>query len=204
MARVTKQTFSKNQKLGINAGVNLGERNSCNELPYCDLFEETLLMQYYAGSSFASNYLLLSQVWFLVMLCSGFKQRHVLDYQSQKSRRVVRSALVSEVFAFTEPSDVDFQTSTDLKGTLGKYFDLFKSMDSMQLFNALTKGRRTDKNKQMIDILATLQLYKRIEITRSGFIRDVDNHANGLTKDKSNDILIEIFKIKVSTRSAER
>lgn len=157
MVQATKQTFSKNPKRDFNAGVKLSKGNFGHGLSYCMLDEQTLHMRCYADASFASNNDPLSQVWFLEIIYNGFNQRHVLDYQSRKARKVVQCAFGAEVVAFIEAFDVAFQISTDLKGTHGKDFDLFRSMDSLQLFDALTKGRGTDEHGLMIEILATRQ-----------------------------------------------
>lgn len=53
----------------------------------------------------------------------------------------------------------------DLKYTHGKAFDLFMFTDSLQQFDALSKGKRTEERRLMIDIFAVRQSYNRYEIT---------------------------------------
>lgn len=69
----------------------------------------------------------------------------------------MRSALAVEVFVFVEPSGASFLTSVDLQKTYGVKENLFIYIDSLQLFEVLIKGWRTDERRLIIDILAVQQ-----------------------------------------------
>lgn len=109
----------------------------------------------------------------------------------------MRSALAAKVFAFIDAFHTAFLIATDLKQTHGEDFDPFMFTDSLQLFDALTEGRRTDERMLMNDILAAHQSYKRYEVAEAGYICGVDNPADGLTNVKSNGIMNEVFEAGV-------
>lgn len=119
---------------------------------------------------------------------------HILDCQSKKARRVVRSAMDAEVYAIVEVFDAAYLIAEDLKMTHETGLNLFMYTDSLQLFVALTRGSAISERRLMIDILAPRQSYKRFEITGASHISDADNPANGLTNSKHYKVLDEVFR----------
>lgn len=91
-----------------------------------------------------------------------------------------------------EAFDAAYLIEEDLKPTDGGSFDrLFMYISSMQVFDALTRGKRTDERRSMIDVFAARQAYKKLEMTGVGYIRGSDNPAGGLTKLDDNGVLRE-------------
>lgn len=64
---------------------------------------------------------------------------------------------------------------------------------SIRLFDSLTRRKRTDERRLMIDILAAGHWYKRHEITGAGNICESHNPADGLTELKYIVVLDEVF-----------
>lgn len=64
-----------------------------------------------------------SALWYYCV--TRFDKCHVLDYQSRKSRRVLRFALAAEVFV-----DAAYMMASDLNHTHGKTFELLMLTDS--------------------------------------------------------------------------
>lgn len=122
----------------------------------------------------------------MILLCYSSDRCHTLDYQSCKSKCVVRSGLAGELFAFVEAFDAAFQVANDLRHAHGNAFGLLLCPHSLQVFDALTRSEGTDERCLMIDTLAASQSYKRFEITGVDYIHRANNPADGLTKANDN------------------
>lgn len=75
--------------------------------------------------------------------------------------------MAAEVYAFVEAFDAAHLIATDLKRNRVKIFQLFMYTNSLQLYDTITGGRRTDERRLMIDIIATCQLHKRTKLQES-------------------------------------
>lgn len=112
--------------------------------------------------------------------------------------------MAAEVYAFVEAFDAAHLRATNMQRTYVKKFQLFMYTDSLQLSDSITRGRRTNERRLMIDILATRQSYKRYEISGVGYISGVNNPADGLTKLGHNKVLEEVFYEGRINRRAEK
>lgn len=74
-------------------------------LRYPKLDRSTLHLRVYSDSSFANNCDQSSQIGYVIMLCDESGQAHVLSFVSRKCRRVVRSVMAGEVYAFSAAFD---------------------------------------------------------------------------------------------------
>lgn len=88
--------------------------------------------------------------------------------------------------------------------THGQRYEILICTDSMQLFDALTEGKRTEEHQLMVDILAAVQLYKRSEITGISFIRANDNPADSIANLMYNGLLKVLLKSGMTMRNGER
>lgn len=57
---------------------------------------------------------------------------------------------------------------------------------SKQVFDAVTKGRKTTRKRLMIDVLASCETYRRFEIRRTGLLPENQNLADSLSNLKEN------------------
>lgn len=108
MAQVCKQTFISQCIRDYNASVKLAQSSLSFALLYHALDISLAHIRCYTDGLFSSNTNLASQIGFLVLLCDTSGNCHILDYRSCKSRRIVRSVLSAELFAFVEAFDAAY------------------------------------------------------------------------------------------------
>lgn len=94
-------------------------------------------------ASFGTNDDLSSQVGYIVHLCGGEDQSHVVDYASYKSKRVVRSIMGGDTYAFMVAFDTAYAIRNDLSKMLETHSGLVMLSDSKELFDSVTCGKRT-------------------------------------------------------------
>lgn len=142
---------------------------------------------------FATNDDLSSQLGFVVLLCDASDRCHILDFSSRKSKRVVRSILGGEVYAFSDGFDGAFMLRHDLQVIYKKAIPLQMFTDSLQMFDVITKASSTTERRLMIDIAATRESYNRQEISNVGLVSGEDNMADALTKTNPNHALRDVM-----------
>lgn len=83
----------------------------------------------------------------------------MLDYSSEKARRVVHSIMGGETLALSEGFDVVFSLARDLSRVYNRRVSIRVYTDSQQLFDTVSKGKRTTERSLMIDVAAIRQAY---------------------------------------------
>lgn len=166
----------------LNRGIRILKETPNLALFHAPLDGKSLEIRVYADASFSSNDDLSSQVGFIILLCHGYNKCHIIDYSSYKSRRTVKSVMGAEVCAFIDAFDKSFMMSADLSELLSTSLRIMIYTDSKQLFDAMTKGRRTTEKRLATEISAARQSYRRFEIHAVGLVRGENNPAEGLSK----------------------
>lgn len=190
-AQITPEIFTEKTIKEYNSAVKMLQKTSKVKLVYPRLDQDTLHLRVFADASFANNFDYSSQLGFIICLCDDENHFHILDFGSKKCKRVVRSILGGEVYAFAEAFDRAIMIRYDLEAIYKTEIPLQMFTDSLQMFNVITKGSATTERRLMIDIFAAREAYNRKEITNVGFISGDDNYADGLTKQKPNDKLFQ-------------
>lgn len=139
-------------------------------------------MRVYADVSFANNDDLSSQIGYVVLLCDGSDNCHVLAYSSKKARRVVRRIMAGEVYAFTDAFDAAYIIKHDLELIYRQHLPLIMLTDSKQMFDVVTRASHTTEKRLMIYVAAAREAYQRNEIFNVGLVKSEHNVADGLTK----------------------
>lgn len=116
-----------------------------------------------------------------------------MDFQSRKSKQVLRSGLPAKACAFLNGFDAAYRIESDFTRIQSQTYMNLIYTDSLQLFDTLTKGKRTKDRRPMTDILAVRELNKRSETKGIGYIKGNDISANGLRKLKKNGVLKKLF-----------
>lgn len=181
-AQVTAETFCERHVRELNKAIKYAHSTKDLGLTYGPLSRETLHLRAYSDASFANNDDLSSQLGYIVMLCDGDNNCHVLSYSSKKARRVVRSIMAGEVYAFADAFDTAFILKHDLERIYHQHLPLVMLTDSKQMFDVITRASHTTEKRLMIDVAAAREAYNRHEISNVGLVQSEHNIADGLTK----------------------
>jgi len=114
-AQVTSTTFFKRHIQEFNKAVKYAKATKELGLSYSHLDKDSLHLRVYADASFVSNDDLSSQLGYIALLCDDRDGCHVLAYASKNARRVVRSIMAGEVYAFADAFDAAFILKHDLE-----------------------------------------------------------------------------------------
>jgi len=106
----------------------------------------------------------------------------VLVYSSKKARRVVRSMMAGEVYAFADAFDAAFILTHDLERIYRQHLPLVMLTDSKQIFDVITRASHTTEKRLMIDVAAAREAYNSNEMSNVGLVNSMHNVADGLTK----------------------
>lgn len=193
-AQVTEEMFGPDAISALNALVKKAQAGRELMLSYSPLDRSTLRLRAYADSSFANNADQSSQLGFIVLLCDGSGAAHVLSYASRKCKRVVRSVMAGEVYAFSEALDEAFVIRYDLERLYNQHIPLTILTDSKQLFDVVTKASQPTEKRLMIDIAAARQAYTRHDISNVALIASDDNVADAFTKVNASSALTNLLR----------
>lgn len=113
---------------------------------------DTLHLVVYADASFAINEDLSSQLGFIVLLVEGAGKVVILSFASQKSKRLVRSALRVEIFDFTADDEAALLIRHDLRTLLQQYIPLRELAYSSSLFSFIIRSTTTTDRLLMVNL----------------------------------------------------
>lgn len=192
-AQVTEKTLSKKHINDLNRAIRDAQQNPSRGLTFAKLDIDTVHLRVYADASFASNDDLTSQLGFLILLCDDENKFHVLDHSSRKSRRVVRSIMGAELYAFTDAFDTVANIAADLSKAFAKKVLVRMLTDSKQVFDVITRGKRPTEKRLAIDVVAAREAYLRFDVDRVGLVKGENNPADALSKLANNGKLSELL-----------
>ena len=188
-AQVSKVTYEPRHVHALNKAIKAAQASPALALHYPPLDRTTLQLRAYADASFATNDDHSSQLGFIILLVDGQGWAHVLSFSSRKSRRVVRSVMAGEVYAFGAAFDEAYMLRHDLERLYDCYIPLTILTDSKQLFDVVTRGSHPTEKRLLIDIAAAREAYNRREISNVGLVTSDNNMADSLTKVKPSGAL---------------
>lgn len=204
LAQVSEAAYGR---IAIKAYNNLVERAKANPdriLQYKPLTIRSLRLHAYADASFAKNADHSSQVGYIILLCDTTGTSHVLSYSIRKTRRVVRSAMAGEVFAFTAALDEAFTLRFGLEQLYGCHIPLTLFTDSKQLFDVVTRASHPTEKRLLIDVAAVREAYNRQDLSNVALVASKHNMADGLTKPKPCDALERFLTTGIGTTPVEQ
>ena len=194
LAHVTKNSFIPKLIKEFNKIVKYLKKTEENGIIIQKLDNPSLHLLVYADASFANNSDLTSQLGYIILLADKFGKRNILHYASYKSRRVTRSVLGAEVYAFADAFDYAYVIRHDLEEILNQCIPLQIMTDSRSLFDVIVRNSTTSDRRLMIDIKDVRESYESQKISHVGFVRSEDNPANAFTKSKHCDALERILR----------
>lgn len=181
-AQATPKSYCTRHIRDLNKAIKRAKSTSDWALIYRPLRRRSLRLKVYADASFASNDDGSSQLGYIILLCDDRGACHVLSYSSKKSRRVVRSIMAGEVYAFANAFDEAFVIKHDLERIYHQHVPLIMLTDSKQLFDVITRASHPTEKRLMIDVAAAREAYNNQEISNVGLLKSEHNAADGLTK----------------------
>ena len=93
------------------------------------------------------------------MLCDEHDNASLLHFTSYKSRRVTRSVLGAETYAFADAYDFAYCAKRNLEAMLDHRVPLHMFTDSKSLFDVITKSFQTKQRILMIDLQSVRDVY---------------------------------------------
>lgn len=115
-----------------------------------------------------------------------------------------RRVLGSEGIAFADTPDMAYNIKYDVQLMTNAYILMSVMMDSLSLFNILTKASTTTKTRLKVDLESVQNVYKNGEIQDVTCSQSEYNIADAVTKTKKQIILVETFKQARSDDSIQR
>ena len=191
--QITEDKWQRQDINDLNAVIKYVRRNPRRGLRQQKLDKTTLSVKIFSDSSFANTSTLHSQLGFVALLCDASGKANVLHFTSYKSKRVVRSVMGGECYAFADGFDYGFTLRHDLQNILQRKIPLLLYTDSDSLFKVIVKNSTTTERRLMIDLQATREAYGNHEISDIGWVKSDDNPADALTKRHHCAALIKIM-----------
>ncbi len=138
LAQVTEATFERKHVNMFDNMVNylMESRDLAHHMRKLDLDSQHI--RTFADASFATNNNHTLQLGYIVLLCDKQDNACVLHYASYKSRRVARSVLSAETYAFSDAYDFAHCAKRDLECILDRTVPLEIHTDSKTLFDVIT------------------------------------------------------------------
>lgn len=193
LSQVTDKKFDKTKIKIYNDTVRMLKHNPQRGLKMKKLDTNSLHLKVFSDASFANNLDLSSQLGFIILMCDKNDDCNVIYFSSHKSRRIVRSVLGGEIYAFADAFDVAYIIKRDLELILERSVRLQMFTDSKSLFDIITKCSSTTEKRLLIDVKAVREAYEKFEVSDVGFVRTENNPADSFTKLKPNDALQRIL-----------
>ena len=182
LAQVTETSFNISHVEQCNTTIRYLQDTRHLSLRMPKLDPESLHVRAYTDASFSTNSDHSSQLGYIVLPADEHDSACVLHYASYKSRRVARSVLGAEMYAFAHAFDFAYCPKTNLEKLLDRRVSLSIFTDSKSLFDVITKCSQTQERRLRIDLQAVCDAYAVRDISNVGFIRGPNNPADGLTK----------------------
>ena len=195
LAQITEEMYEEDRRKVVrqlNRTIRYAIQNQISlQIPVLNI--DTLRIIGYSDSSFANNRDLSSQLGHICFLGDDSGAVAPISFKSYKARRVTRSAMSSEVIAFSDLFDVAITFAEELGNILSKKIPVQLLTDSKALFDVVSKGSRTSEKRMMLDIAAAREGFKSKTISDTGFVRSSHNVADGPTKSMSQTMIREVI-----------
>lgn len=140
-----------------------------------------------------------SKLWKIIFPMDKTSSEISIPFKCYKWRRVTRSILSAQVFAFVDMLNNPLALRHQLEHALGRSVSMHLLTDSKSLFDIIRKGFSTIGKRIMIEIYGAGQSCIPYEISDIGFVQSNDNIVDNFTKPK---ILKSLFQsLKTGTWS---
>lgn len=142
-SQTTNINFNKNHTRKFNKVVRRLEETKDRGLQYLKLDIETALIETISDASFANNPDLPSKLGNIIVIKDQSGRANVVSYASYKSKRMVRSVLGGEVYAFADCFDASFTLLDVISRLFSRRQPIAIIIYSASLFNVIVQSSRT-------------------------------------------------------------
>ena len=201
---VTDKTFGPGSVKELNRITRHLNSTPDLTLKFPQLDQDSLRLTVYCDASFNKHSDHTSQLMYIILLSDSTDNCLILQFSSQKSRRVTRSTMAAETFAFADAFDAAFSLKHNLERLLGRHIPLVMLKDSQALVDVLTRAKYTTDKRLMIYVAASRQAYNNKEVDNIALIRSECNPADALTKIAPNDSLNQLIRTNKLSHSVEQ
>eukprot|EP00171_Calliarthron_tuberculosum_P022791 IDg22791t1 len=160
LAQVTADTLNREHIKKFNRAVRHLHKSRTQGLTMVPPNLDSIHIRVYSDSSFANNDDMSSQLGYFVLLCDKREDCNIVHFTSHKSRRVTRSVLGAETYAFADGFDFAYSLKSDLQRILQRRVALQMLTDSKSLFDIITKCSNSTERRLMIDMEAIREAYQ--------------------------------------------
>jgi len=110
----------------------------------------SLHLRVFADAPLHSSNDMSSQLGYTVLLCDAEDECLVLTYSSRKARRIVRSIMAGEVYAFADAFDAAYIIKHYQELVYNQLLHLVMLTDSKQTFDVITRATNTTERRLII------------------------------------------------------
>lgn len=182
MSQISTQTFNREAVKLLNKTIKQVTHGHLKDPTHHIFNIGTLEIMTYADSSYANIDDLSTQVEYAILLADDANRLDWISFRNYKCRRIIRSVLGKETYAFVDCFGMAFSLTHDISKVIGRKLSLLILAYFESLFQTLVKSIIITKRRLMIYIKAAYQEYKRDENITTGWVRSKKTVANGLTK----------------------
>lgn len=193
LAQTTEKSFSPEKTKAVNKLVKRALQFAHFGVSYPHIGLETLHLVVFSDSSFTTNGDSSSQLGFTVLLVDGSGNACVVLFASSKSKRVFRSVLGAEIFAFADGADEALILMHDLRYMLKEEVPLKALTDSSSLFSIIIRSTSITERRLMIYLQAAREAFDRSDIAEIGWIERARNISYSLTKPAPCDSMLQFM-----------
>ena len=164
-----RRKIDQNSAKSLNSAITYAQNTSLG-IKFPKLNIETTNIRGYSDAGFANNDDLKSQLGMVILLVDENHNACILHYASWKSRRLVRSILAAEFYAFVSWNGYCQIIAHDLFRIVGKRFPVHLMTDSKSIFDTVIKLSNVSEKRLTIDISSLRQSYATREIENIGHV----------------------------------
>jgi hypothetical protein len=180
-------------------------KNLNRGLKFVSLNQKILQLIIFTDVSFVNNRNHSSQIDYVICLTDEHEKItdnvNIIHWSSIKCKRVIRSALASELYAMTH----EFDAELIFKGTMNEILKELKSSslfliictNSKSLYDCLVKLGSVQEKRLMINVMCLRQAYERREIAEMRWIHEENNPADSMIKIKSSRALEKLIDTNI-------
>lgn len=122
-------------------------------------------MEFFTDYQFVNNVGQTTKLGFVILLSDGSGMANVMNFSSYKKKRIVRSVLGDEAYAFEDRSEAAYILWYDLEEILKRRIPMTIMTDSESLFRVNIKVSVTTGKRLMIEVRDACEAYKNGEIS---------------------------------------